>query len=213
MAHTIYRTKDGVRVPSVTTVLGRFKESGGLIHWAWECGKDGKDYREERDKAASAGTLAHEMVEAFVRGTDRPHHAVDPGIERKAEQAFGAFKEWAGATRLQVTHPELRLVSERFAFGGTLDAILVSDKVAIGDWKTSNNVYGDYLCQVAAYGLLWEENFPDQPITGGYHIIRFDKEYGDFHHHAYPELDDARQMFLHLRDAYALDKRVSKRAA
>lgn len=29
-----YYTKAGVRVPGVTTVIGRFKDSGGLIHWA-----------------------------------------------------------------------------------------------------------------------------------------------------------------------------------
>lgn len=29
-----YYTKTGKRVPSVTTVLSRFKDSGGLIHWA-----------------------------------------------------------------------------------------------------------------------------------------------------------------------------------
>ena len=32
---------DGKRVPGVTTVLGRFKESGGLIHWSWKIAFDG----------------------------------------------------------------------------------------------------------------------------------------------------------------------------
>jgi len=58
----IYRTKDGVRVPSVTTIIGRFKESGGLIHWAWALGMEGKDYRQVRDSAADAGSLAHSMI-------------------------------------------------------------------------------------------------------------------------------------------------------
>lgn len=31
-----YYTRDGKRVPGVTTILGKFKESGGLIHWSWE---------------------------------------------------------------------------------------------------------------------------------------------------------------------------------
>src|ERR1051326_3779732 len=29
-----YRTKNGKRVPGVTTILSRFKDSGGLIWWA-----------------------------------------------------------------------------------------------------------------------------------------------------------------------------------
>ena len=52
-----YFTKDGKRVPSVTTILGKFKEAGGLMHWSWECGMKGLDYRQVRDAAADAGTL------------------------------------------------------------------------------------------------------------------------------------------------------------
>ena len=35
---TGYHTADGTRVPSVTTILGRFKESGALIAWAGKVG-------------------------------------------------------------------------------------------------------------------------------------------------------------------------------
>ena len=35
-----YRNKAGQRVPSVTTVLGRFKDSGGLIKWAYNQGRE-----------------------------------------------------------------------------------------------------------------------------------------------------------------------------
>ena len=38
----VYRAADGKRVPGVTTVLGKFKDPGGLIHWAWELGRDAK---------------------------------------------------------------------------------------------------------------------------------------------------------------------------
>ncbi len=69
------------------------------------------------------------------------------------------------------------------------------------------------LCQVAAYGKLWEENRPEQPVEGGYHIIRFDKTYGDFSHHWYPELDDAWTYFKLVREAYDLAKELKKRAA
>jgi hypothetical protein len=58
----------GKRVPSVTTIISRFKDSGGLIHWAWQQGMDGLDYRETRDKAALAGHLAHYLMELDARG-------------------------------------------------------------------------------------------------------------------------------------------------
>ena len=54
MATRVYKTQDGVRVPSVTTVISRFKEAGALMYWAWNEGKEGRDYRETRDAAADA---------------------------------------------------------------------------------------------------------------------------------------------------------------
>jgi hypothetical protein len=53
-----------------------------------------------------------------------------------------------------------------------------------------NAVYADYLYQLAAYGLLWNENYPDHPPVGGFHLCRFAKEQGDFSHHYFPSLDD-----------------------
>lgn len=207
-----YYLKDETRVPSVTTIIGRFKESGGLIHWAWDLGKKGLDYREVRDQAADAGTMAHAAVEAHIHGQPFSFEG-DAEVCDKAKRAFGAFIEWAEQTQLRVTQTELPLVSELHRFGGTFDAILVRNGRAIGDWKTSNKCYPEYLVQVAAYGKLWEENFPEEPITAGYHLLRFDKNYGDFHAHWWGELDRAWDAFLRLRDLYEIDKELKQRVA
>lgn len=207
-----YRLKDGTKVPSVTTVLNRFKDSGGLIHWAWKLGTEGKDYRDVRDAAADAGTLAHAAVDDWIH--KRPvTFTGDPEVCKRAETAFQAFLEWANQTQLVVTHTEMPLVSERFQFGGTFDAILVKGRRSMGDWKSSNAIYAEYLAQVAAYGILWEENFPEHPIDGGYHLLRFDKEYGDFHQHWWGELETGKRFFLNLREAYEDAKELKKRAA
>jgi len=210
-----YYLKDGTRVPSVTTVLGRFKEAGPLMMWAWRCGKDGKDFREERDKAADSGTLAHAAVEAWVKGEEfrfADGGSADGEVAARAKVAFGAFLEWAEQTRLKVDKIEMPLVSEKYAFGGTFDAILLGAKRAMGDWKSSNGVYGEYLAQLAAYGRLWEENFPDEPITGGFHLCRFDKSHGDFTHKWWGELGAGWEYFLRLREAYEYDKELKQRA-
>ena len=81
------------------------------------------------------------------------------------------------------------------------------------DIKTSNGVYRDNLLQVAAYGYLWAANNPPDQITGGYHILRFSKENGDFSHHFYPDLSEAWEMFVLLRKAYDIDLRLKKRAS
>lgn len=204
---------DGKRVPSVTTITSRFKDAGGLIHWAWQIGKDGKDYREERDSAASAGTLAHSMVEAWIRGEPPVCTHDDPEVVARAQKSFEAFLEWANQSSLEVTHTEVSLISREHMFGGTLDGILIKGRRAIGDWKTSNGVYPDYLVQIAAYKALWEENFPDDPIDGGLHLVRFDKTYGDFAHRWWPELDTAWKSFLLERQLYENEKELKKRAA
>ncbi len=38
-----YRDADGKRIPGVTTIIGRFKESGALIRWAYGRGRDGEE--------------------------------------------------------------------------------------------------------------------------------------------------------------------------
>lgn len=213
MAANVYLNKAGKRVPGVTTIISRFKESGGLIHWAWSLGKDGLDYREERQAAADAGTLAHKMVEADIRGYDFDRDAHPPEQLAKADSAFGAYQEWRNQTKLTPTETEVSLISEAHQFGGTLDAMLVQGRLALGDWKTSNSLYADYLIQLAAYGGLWRENHPDQPLHGGFHLLRFSKSHGDFSHHFYAELDEAWEAFKLMRKLYDLCAVLKKRAA
>jgi len=205
-------TVDGKKVPSVTTIIGRFKESGALIHWAWTEGKEGRDYRQTRDSAASAGTLAHLMVEADIRGTPIPNIAdYDGDTWAKASSAFKAYGAWREQTQLEPDHSETPLTCACHMVGGTLDTILVRGRRALGDWKTSNAVYQDYLIQLAAYGHLWTVNHPDMPLEGGFHLLRFSKQAGDFTHHFWPALDEALEAFFLMRRLYDLDKQLKGR--
>ena len=206
-----YILEVGTKVPGVTTVIGRWKESGGLIHWAWALGMEGKDYRQVRDSAADAGTCAHAMVECDIRNKPFDEKPWPKETLEKAWRAFGAYQEWKDQTRLVPIASELSLISEQHRFGGTLDAMLINGKTALGDWKTSNAVYQDYLIQLAAYGYLWNEHNPDNQITGGYHLLRFSKNEGDFVHYYFAELDVAWCAFLHMRALYDLDKQLKER--
>jgi hypothetical protein len=216
MATFRYTTKDGARVPSVTTVLGRFKESGGLIHWAWALGIEGKDYREVRDKAADAGTYAHQLCEAYLKGQPSP----DPLTQERewilARGAFDAFEEWWGMTRLEAMSSEVPMVSESLRFGGCLDAACRDHegRLHLLDFKTSNRTYPDHVIQLSAYRYLWEENNPDAKVAR-IHLIRFGKEDGSFHHHSWPQetIDMAFEAFRLMRQLYDVDKALAKIAA
>lgn len=215
-----YFLADGTQVPGTTTVLGRFKDSGALLHWAWRRGKEHPDepLYASRDEAGNIGTAAHAMVEARIKGRDPEQAeellALDPDGQERARKAFRNYEKWASQSRLEIVDQEMQLVSETYRFGGTPDAIgLIDGELCLVDWKTSNGVFMDYLLQLAAYRLLWEETHPDKPLVGGFHLCRFSKEHGDFAHHYYDELESAREMFIHLRAAYDFDKELKRRAA
>lgn len=227
-----YFTSAGERVPSVTTIIGRYKESGALIHWSAGqaakyvaenvpenptkldvlrlCDAAKTNYRDVRDQAADAGTMAHDAVERWIKKEPITFEG-SIGVTEKAQKAFDAFLEWADQTQLTVVETEMPLVSDKHRFGGTLDAMTINNKLSLSDWKSSASVYGDYLCQIAAYGILWEEAFPNKPIMGGYHLLRFDKIHGDFHHHWWGELEAAKRAFLLMRELYDLDKELKAR--
>ena len=214
-----YKLKDGTRVPGVTTIISRFKDSGGLLHWAFAQGQAAErgeisNLYDKRDEAAEAGTLAHSMVEAHINGTAMPDLSKYPKeIAKHANQGYSNFVQWSTTNSISIVHQEEELVSEVYQFGGSPDAIGIDaqHRFCIIDWKTSNAIYQDYLIQIAAYRVLWEENHPDKPITGGFHLLRFSKEHADFAHHYWSELDDAWEQFKLFRKAYDLDKKLKQR--
>ena len=220
MAHpkSGYRNAAGERIPGTTTIIGRFKDSGALLWWAFRQGEacergEVTGLYDKRDEAADSGTLAHEMVEMHIKGSEfKAPENVSEKVLTQAENAYLMYLEWADQSKLEIIEQEMNLVSEEYQFGGTPDAIgMIKGELCLVDWKTSNGVYPDYLIQLAAYRHLWEENHPDKPITGGFHLCRFAKEHGDFAHHYFAELDDAWDQFKLFRESYEIDKRLKKR--
>jgi hypothetical protein len=217
-----YRLASGDRVPSVTTITSRFKDSGGLIHWAWQTGIDGEDYRAKRDKAAEAGSICHRWIEGWIHGARIVTPVADSAIHEQAFSGYQAFLDWAESVQLEVLETEVALVSETHRFGGTFDALaLVAGKPKLLDWKTSNAVYGEYVAQVAAYRELLRERFegtgvPDfENVPDSALLLRIGKEHADFHLHSYPSsvLDIGWTYFVHARRMYDLDKELKKVAA
>lgn len=208
-----YILADGTQVRGVTTIIGRFKDSGALLHWAFQQGKSGAaSLYEKRDEAADAGSLVHACVEADIH--NQPHPDIPEAMRERVTSAHSAWREWFDGSKMEIVATEVPLVSEQFRYGGTIDAIARDGKgrLCLLDWKSSAGIYTDYALQLAAYRQLWNENRHDQQITdGGYHICRFSKQHGDFEHRYFPELIEAWEMFRLLVPAYALDKQLKER--
>ena len=210
-----YKNSKGDKIPGVTTIIGRFKESGGLIRWAYNRGKDGLELYESRDKAAELGTIVHSMVEAYINCEPWGDltKELSPEDYESVISAFTAFQEWFESNKFKVIEQEVKLISEEHQFGGTPDAIAEDSKgrIVLIDFKTSDGVYSDYLYQLGAYKILWNENNPDKQITGGCHLAKFSKEYGDFSHHFFPDITEAERGFLLMRSLYDIDATLKRR--
>jgi len=206
-----YVSPEGKRLPSVTTILSRFKDSGGLLHWANSQGLAGITLAEARQAAVTPGTIAHALVEAELNGTTYVPVADEESMI-KAQMAFSAYQAWRKTSQIEFRHTEVPLASAKYKFGGTLDAIgSMNGQLVLCDWKNAVAIYADNLYQLAAYGILWEENYSDHPLTGGYHLLRFSKDTGDFSHHHYASLEDEKVIFLKMRELYDLVKQTEKR--
>lgn len=207
-----YKDSAGVQVPSVTTILGRFKDSGGLLYWANEQGRKGLTLQQAREPAATAGTMAHELVEAHLRDELEPALSGDSAVIEKARAAYATFLRWEETSKIEFRYVEVPLVSEQYRFGGRIDAVgLLGNELILCDFKTSNSVYVDYTLQLAAYSLLWTEAYPDHPLIGGFHLLRFAKEEGDFSHHHWPKLELEAVAFLKQRELFDLMKTCERR--
>lgn len=207
-----YVTSTGEVVPSVTTIISRFKDSGPLVWWANQQGLQGKTLEEARRPAMTAGTMAHELIEASVTGQPVPDLVGDPDVIAAAQTAFSVYGRWQTTTHLKITQSEMALVSDRHRFGGRLDAIgEVGGLRVLLDFKAANSIYSDYILQLAGYGILWSEAYPDQPLDGGYYLLRLSKEHGDFSYHHFPSLENEKAAFLLMVDLYRRVKEIDRR--
>lgn len=209
---TIPYKLDGIRIPGTTTIIDcvgwnkRF-----LMAWAWRKGTEGEDYRDVSKRAATAGTIAHYMIECDLRGTlpDLAQYPAD--LVALATQAFTNYLEWKALMNFQVISLEEHLVCKEYRYGLTPDCICtINNKISLFDWKTSSGLYPEMLLQLAAYIHGWNENKPDQQIVNGAYLLRIDSESASFHFHHWGSLRIAWEAFVHARELYDYQAKLKK---
>ena len=193
----------GKKVPSVTTIIGRFKNATGLIIWSNKLGLKGINYFDELNKAAEAGTSLHDLAELHIKGEEY-QLPDDPTVRH----CFNQFLEWWNNTNYKVTWTEKKMGSKKLEVGGCPD-LLVDGKVLI-DFKTSKAIYSDMIIQLSAYAELIKESEGieiDKAI-----IVRFPKEDDDTEIKEFSKEDLAvgLKQFKLLRKAFDIDKDLNK---
>ena len=177
--HTVYKTKDGTRVPSVSTILGELAKPA-LIEWAWKLGTQGVNYREFRDALADVGTLAHKMILDDLQGQETDTSDYSPETVRLAEGSFASFLSWKAMNKIELVMLETPLVSEVFRYGGTSDLLAyVNGKLSLVDFKTGKAIYPEHFIQLSGYSALVNEHRPALGPIEQYTILNIPRGEGE----------------------------------
>ena len=183
MAHTQYFVGDK-KVKSVTTLIGANLGWNfyPLLNWNLKLMKQGVDPKEELKRAGRIGTLAHIMIEEFIKGGSVILDGYSAKEISHAKQAYYNFLNFKEDYNPEILETELKMVSEKYKFGGTCDAVAtVNNKLMMLDWKSSNHVHEEHKIQIAAYAKMYEEE-TGKRIQGAM-IVRVDKEKKEYEVH------------------------------
>lgn len=150
-----YTTPDGVKYPSITTILGSI-EKPGLTDWKNSLGP--VKATKEMNRAATRGTAVHLMIERLINNEDNP--VKEQKIEHIVE--FNSLKLLLKNIN-NVVAQETALYSDLLKVAGRVDCIAeYNGKLCIIDFKTSTNdknrnIIESYFLQTTAYALMFEE--------------------------------------------------------
>lgn len=154
-AHQRYQTKDGTYVPGVTSITGRTPKPF-LYKWANGLGLKGVSYDEYMKITAEIGTAVHDRIEEFFGGPEWDRSMVRPEHMQYVQYAMDKFAEWYKKHDVEkVYFIEEEMVSEEYAYGGTLDMYAKIDgKRTVLDFKTGKDIYDSHYLQLAALKQL-----------------------------------------------------------
>jgi len=151
-----YTTPDGIRLPSVTTVIGA-KKKQSIMEWRNRVGEETAN--KISAKASSRGNRVHKLCEDYIANVDGYARGAFPDALEMFRTIKPVIDEHVG----EVWYQEQALYSLQLEMAGRVDLIAYWDGVlSIIDFKTSSRIktkdmIGDYFAQETAYALMVEE--------------------------------------------------------
>ncbi|MCL2793600.1 MAG: hypothetical protein FWD87_10990 [Spirochaetaceae bacterium] len=222
--------KNGIEYPSVTTILGILDKSAALKQWAANCAcehiRNNLEVIKNPQGAHDIDQLLKEAATAFNRTSEKAldigsqvHNAIERYIKEKrdlsgelpegVQNGFLAFLEWESKNHVVWEKSEIEIVSTKYGYAGTADAIaVINGHRYLIDFKTSKAIYDEYRMQLAAYLLGWNDEYAGDVKIDNAAVLRLDKETGE------PEfrdlskdIGDRSRAFLKLLDYYYFEKK------
>lgn len=141
---------DGVKIPSVTTILSKLKRPYDAPYHARNTAlKTGMSYEEvlamwaaNTERACWLGSQVHEYIEHYYNGWSPDPNHPDPEVRNRIQK----FHQLV-AGRLAGFRPvgqEVRMFHRRAGLAGTLDFLgMFQGKLWVGDWKTNKEIKTD----------------------------------------------------------------------
>src|SRR6185436_19955746 len=176
MAHT-ETIIEGKRWPSVTEITSILVKKS-LAKWREYVGT--KEADRISKEAAERGTTLHGFVEKFLKGET----IVLCGEEEELRPRFKAWFEWWRDSKYRCINQEIKVLSKKYKYGGTFDALICSDSLTLEstaindcilvDWKFSNSKDHMRWLQLAGYAQAYFEESGIKIKKGM--IVRIDKK-------------------------------------
>jgi hypothetical protein len=151
-----YISPNGIKLPSVTTVLGYFKKAQ-LTEWRNRVGA--KEANSISNRAATRGTKFHTLLERYLKNN---HQNLFENVMPDMRQSFNDIQNVIDEID-NIHYIESPLYSEKLGIAGRTDVIgEYSGVPSIIDFKTSQKVkreewIDNYFEQGTAYSLMYEE--------------------------------------------------------
>ena len=148
-----YQLSDGIRLPSVTTVLGAMKKEA-IMAWRAKVGEEVANAISK--KATSRGTNVHSMCEEYLNNEKLGVYMPD------AYEMFLSIRPYLNKIN-NIHYQEQALWSTQLGMAGRVDCIAEYEgELSVIDFKTSKRVKShedieDYFWQTTAYSLMYEE--------------------------------------------------------
>jgi len=179
--HPTYALPNGETVPSVTQILNAVIAKPGLQKWANQLGLNNKNINDESRTTLDVGRLLHAYIQADLEGAVVDEVGYTPEQISLAKKSFAQYLRWKDSRQIKTIKTEYIMVSEKYRYGGTIDALLeVDGELTLLDWKTSNYISLDYKLQIAAYLYLLNEQNVTPSRVG---VLRLPKTDGEFEYY------------------------------
>lgn len=163
--------------------IKRLEELSGLFHrYDVSLETDIKRYKKFKEKFIHRAKKQPHIskVESANYGSYAHKHFNEFLINKKKlpdDIVFESFLYWLSKEKLNVFQGDTKIVSLKFGYGGSLDALGFDEngQIFVIDFKTGNSIYDSHAYQVASYCYAYSEVYNLDYIPKGV-VIRFGKD-------------------------------------